>query len=368
MESDVFFVDFKTQTQKDSKVDKLQKLYNKLQFNKNIEKDDKVAIKLHFGELGNDTFIQPLFIRQIIDNVKKTKGKPFVTDTNTLYHYKRHNSVDHLETANKHGFNSSTLNAPVIIADGMEGYNYKEIKIFQKHFQKAKIARDIVDSECMIVLSHVKGHVLSGFGGSLKNLAMGCASKKGKEDQHKLVQPIISKLACVGCKACVDGCPEGVISVKAYASIDYERCIGCNDCISSCPTNAIKLNLGNLDEFMEGMMEYVYGAVKDKPENKIIYINFLMDIIPECDCTPYSGKSIVPDIGIVASYDPVALDQASYDLINKASGIENSDLKENKESGKDKFKGLYSHINGETQISEAEKLGLGTKNYKLIKI
>ena len=191
----------------------------------------------------------------------------------------------------------------------------------------------------MIVISHVKGHILAGFGGALKNLAMGCASRRGKIHQHKIAAPFISKIAC----------------------------LACNDCIGACPKNAIKLNKINSEEFIESMMEYAYGSVKDK-DDKVLYINFLTDIAPDCDCNPYSDRPIVRDIGILASYDPVAIDKASYDLINKELGLIDSALESNHEEGADKFKGVWRNIDGHMQIDFAQQLNMGTKDYKIVEI
>ena len=191
----------------------------------------------------------------------------------------------------------------------------------------------------MIVISHVKGHILAGFGGALKNLAMGCASRRGKIHQHKIAAPFISKIACLACNVCIDACPK----------------------------NAIKLNKINSEEFIESMMEYAYGSVKDK-DDKVLYINFLTDIAPDCDCNPYSDRPIVRDIGILASYDPVAIDKASYDLINKELGLIDSALESNHEEGADKFKGVWRNIDGHMQIDFAQQLNMGTKDYKIVEI
>lgn len=368
MTSKVYFTNLTANKSEDNKINKLQKLYDKLEFNNNIKENDKVAIKMHFGELGNTAYLHPTYARQIVDNIKQANGKPFLTDTNTLYHYKRHNAVDHLETAVRHGYTDAVLNAPVIIADGLNGQNDKDVEVNGKNFKNVKIASDILESDAIVVVSHVKGHILAGFGGALKNLSMGCASRAGKTDQHKLMQPTISKDKCTSCNACVQGCPEDAISLDSTAKINYDICIGCNDCLEFCPVAAIELSIPNATKFIEGMMEYSYGAVKDKKENKVIYINFLTDISPECDCCGWSDRPIVPDIGILASYDPVAIDKASYDLINEQVGYKNSVLHENYEKGQDKFKGVWENVDGTIQMKTAEKLGMGISEYELIEI
>lgn len=367
MTSEVYFTDRVSERPMDSMIQKLQRLYEKTKFSEKIQENDKVAIKMHFGEIGNTSYIRPTYARQLVDSLKKNNVKPFLTDTNTLYHAQRNNSIDHLETATRHGFTYSVINAPVIISDGLTGNNEIEVSIDKDIFEKVKIARDIYDSDAMIVLSHVKGHILAGFGGAIKNLAMGCASKSGKIDQHKIVAPFISRIACLACKVCIEACPENAITVDSIAHIDYEKCIGCNDCIPSCPKDAIKLNKVKSDEFIKGIVEYAYGAVKNK-KDKILYINFLVDIAPDCDCNPFSDRPLVNDIGILASYDPVAIDKASYDLINKETGHIDSALKSNHEPGEDKFKGVWRNIEGIEQTNIAEKIGMGSQDYKLIKI
>lgn len=339
MISEVYFTNMTSNNPKDSLLLKLERLYERTGFSFLISENDKVAIKTHFGEIGNTGYIQPQYARKIVDALKKLNSKPFLTDTNTLYHAKRDNSVDHLETATKHGFTYSVINAPVIIADGLTGCSDVEVEINKKLFNKVKIAKDIYDSDAMIVISHVKGHILAGFGGALKNLAMGCASRRGKIHQHKIAAPFISKIACLACNVCIDACPE----------------------------NAIKLNKINSEEFIESMMEYAYGSVKDK-DDKVLYINFLTDIAPDCDCNPYSDRPIVRDIGILASYDPVAIDKASYDLINKELGLIDSALESNHEEGADKFKGVWRNIDGHMQIDFAQQLNMGTKDYKIVEI
>ena len=299
--------------------------------------------------------------------MKQNGAKPFVTDTNTLYFGHRHNSVDHLQTAIQHGFNYAVLDAPVIIADGILGNNEQKIEINQKHFGEVKIAGDIEKSDSMIVMSHFKGHGMSAFGGAIKNLAMGCASAFGKIEQHGCAKPVV-KDGCTACGKCMSVCPEDAIYIEDGKSfIDYDRCIGCNFCIEVCPDSVISLDFKKIPEFIEKMVEYAYGAVKNK-QDKVCYINFLMNITPDCDCVPWSDAPIVPDIGILASYDPVAIDAASIDLVNKQCGFENSLLHHNFHKGEDKFKGVYEDIDGKIQIKYGEEIGLGSAEYELIRI
>ncbi|MDR1026058.1 MAG: DUF362 domain-containing protein [Lactobacillus sp.] len=370
--SNVYFCDFKASDFKDSKVEKIKRLFQKAGFAKFLNKDDLTAIKIHFGERGNDAYINPVFVRQVVDKIKEAGAKPFVTDTNTLYSGERHNSVDHLTVALEHGFNYTVINAPVIIADGLRSKNFRNVEIDLKHFKTAKIAADIVDSDSMIVMSHVKGHPMAGFGGAVKNLAMGCAPAKGKEDQHSF-RPTVDTQKCIACGKCIKVCPKEAISYKSYGSskkafIDKNICIGCGQCVSECPVKAISIEDENdLSKFVERIAEYALASVKGK-EEKVGYINFLMNITHDCDCFPFSDASIVPDIGILASTDPIAIDMASVDLINQQLGFEGTRLKDNHKPGCDKFAGLRPDNHGMVQINYGEEIGLGSKKYKLIKV
>lgn len=366
MKSKVYFASVHSHGKQASLLYKIQKLYEAIGFDKLVEKDDIVAIKVHFGEKGNTAHVNPTFVRQIVDKIREKGGKPFLTDTNTLYNGARANAVDHLETAIYNGFAYSVVNAPIIIADGIYSKNSVEVEIDKKHFKRVKIAKEIESMSKMFVVSHFKGHEMAGFGGAIKNLAMGCAPAAGKQQQHSVVSPKVSG-SCVGCEHCRDYCPVDAITVDGKAAIS-ESCIGCGECISICPIRAIKPQWDTeVPEFLERMVEYAYGAVKNKMNN-VGYINILMNITPLCDCVGFSGAYIVPDIGILASTDPVAIDQASYDLVNAQAGNQNSSLKSNFDKGQDKFKGLYHNVDGEIQLSYGEEIGLGNRDYELIKL
>jgi uncharacterized protein len=363
----VYFSNFRSRSQGENKTSKIKLLFDKTGFREFIQEDDLTAIKLHFGEMGNDTFLKPVFIRPIIKKTLDCHGKPFLTDTNTLYYGSRHNSVDHLQTAIKNGFAYAVANAPVIIADGILGDNWVPVKVDLKHFNEVKIAGDIENSHSMLVLSHFKGHGMSGFGGAIKNLAMGCAAAPGKIEQHQSSKPIITD-ECTACGTCLDSCPLSVISLKKQkAVIEMDKCIACSNCLVSCPESAIEMDFDSLPEFMERMVEYAYGAVKNK-KGKVGYINFLMDITPDCDCEAFSDAPIVPDIGIIASKDPVALDKASYDLVNQQIGLENSLLEHHHHQGADKFRGVWEEVDSMVQLKYAEEIGLGKTKYDLIEL
>lgn len=368
----VFFCNLRSRSAGENKVSKIKKLFKEAGFDKLFTKDMLTAIKMHFGERGNDTFIKPMFARAVVDKLKEAGARPFLTDSNTLYKGSRHNAVDHLETALEHGFGYATVGAPLMISDGLRGGSFSEIAINKKHFEKVKIADAIIEAGGMMVLSHFKGHEMAGFGGAIKNMAMGCAPSQGKRDQHAARFTVQEEL-CIHCGRCIANCPQNAISwVKRekgkVASISKDACVGCGECLTVCGPKAVTIDWASeMVPFNERMAEYAYGAVCTK-EGRVGYINFLMNITPDCDCVPWSDAPIVADIGILASLDPVALDQACFDLVSKAQSLEGSMLGGELGGGTDKFKGLWDYTTAEAQLSHAEAIGLGTKAYTLVEV
>ncbi|WP_147568569.1 DUF362 domain-containing protein [[Clostridium] dakarense] len=354
--SKVYFCDLYSNSENRNMPNNVRKLFDKAGFNELIEENDQVAIKLHFGEKGNTTYLSPVAVRQVVDKVKDIGGKPFLTDTNTLYTGSRTNSVDHLTTAIENGFAYSVVNAPIIIADGLFSRNSIDVEINKKHFDTIKIAGEIYNSSSMIVMSHFKGHEMGGFGGTLKNLAMGCATAPGKQMQHSDVKPVVDKETCIGCTKCAKSCPTKAISMEGRkADIDHDVCYGCGECPTVCPVKAISVNWEtDKDIFIEKMAEYAYGSVLEK-KDKVGYITFVMNVTPLCDCVPWSGRPIAHDIGILASKDPIALDQACYDLVCK-------------EMGHDVFKHAHPDVNATRIIDYGYEMGMGNKEYELINI
>lgn len=333
-----------------------------------VSENDLTAVKVHFGERGNDAFVNPMHVASVAAEVQTIGAKPFVTDTNTLYVGGRRNAADHLETAAKHGFTWPVLSCPVLIADGLKGTNFREVEVYGKHFEHVKVASDIVSADSMVVISHFKGHEVAGFGGALKNLGMGYAASEGKREQHT-TRPLLLPEKCITCGACINACPEFCISIEGPSiAIDTDRCIGCLMCMNTCPQHAIDLDWQDDGVvFVERMIEYAAGAVANKT-GKVFYINFLTNITPHCDCTPWNDTPFVPDIGILASRDPVALDKACYDLVNNAEGVHGTLLPDHHHAGEEKFTRVWPGTNPELQFTIAEEMGLGRREYRLKEI
>jgi uncharacterized Fe-S center protein len=328
---------------------------------------DLVAIKLHFGERGCTAYLKPIYVRTVVETMARTKATIFLTDANTLYGGSRSDSVRHLRTAFEHGFSYGSMGVPVVIADGLKGTNFESVKIKGKHFQAVKIASDIVRADALVVLTHVKGHELTGIGGALKNMGMGCGSRAGKLAMHSDVRPYVSD-KCAGCGKCLGWCPvSGITLADGHATIDSKICIGCGECMFVCPQRAIKFQWDeSYKAVQEKIAEYALGVAKSKT-GKIGYVSILVDIAPQCDCYPFSDASIVPNIGILTSLDPVAIDQASADLINAQPGIPGTLLKDTT-PGSDKLRDIYPDLDWTIQMKYAEELGLGSRKYTLMKI
>jgi uncharacterized Fe-S center protein len=368
MASAVYFARLKAAGSGGSTIDRVRQLFDAAHFGHLITVDAPTAIKLHFGEQGNDSYVRPAFVRQVVDKIKACGGKPFITDTNTLYTGSRNNTVDHMNTAIAHGFDYAVVGAPLIIADGLAGEWYKDTQIAKKHFTSVKIAGGILSAPSMIVMSHFKGHALSGFGGAIKNLGMGCAPGAGKMDPHKGMTPIVDEAGCVACGVCIEACPRGAITLENGVSrINRDLCAGCGDCMMRCTTSSISFDLDRYGRtFIEMLTEYAFGATTGK--RAIGYFNFLLQITPDCDCVPWSDAPIVPDIGILASTDPVAIDAASVDLVNQQQGLPGTRLTSNLAQGEDKFKGVWGDTDGTLQLTYGEEIGLGSRSYDLIEL
>lgn len=322
-----------------------------------IKENELVAIKIHFGEIGNTAYLKPEIVKPIIDKIKSFKPLPFLVDANTLYKGTRGDAVNHMLTAYRHGYEFKDVGVPVIIADGLTGKESIQVPVNLKHFKEVKIGAAAYHADSMIVLTHFKGHELTGFGGCLKNIGMGLGSRAGKQMMHSDVHPTVNRDKCTACGCCVKWCPTSAIKmVENKAVIDSVKCIGCGECIASCNFGALGISwAGDSVSVQEKIVEYFYGVWKDK-KGKMAYFNFLSDISPNCDCYAWNDKPVCPDIGILASLDPVAIDQASIDLVMKTCG------------GKDKFREIYPDVDWSVQLSYAESLDIGSRKYELKEI
>ena len=372
MKSRVYYADTRAESGSESLVEKLYQLFQKAGFDEIIEENDFTAIKQHFGEAGNTAHIRPVFTRRLVEAIREAGGKPFLTDANTLYERQRFNSIDHLNTAYSHGFTPATVKAPIIIADGLTGRSSREVEVNLETFDRVKLGEEICQADSIISLAHFKGHDLTAFGGTFKNIGMGLGSRSGKQMMHSTVEPSIDVEECVKCRECVKYCPEDCIVInKDESYIIEEDCIGCGECVISCNYDAISIvweasSIG----VQERTVEFTYGVLKALDE-KAGHINFITDVTPDCDCPSWSDQPIIPDQGIIAGQDPVAVEQASLDMVNQAEVLPNSELGEyqGEAAGKNKFELLYPESDGgERLIEYAEELGMGSRDYELEEI
>ncbi len=368
MASTVYFADLRTEVKRNL-LDKVEELLERVELSKRIKPKGMVAIKLHFGERGNTAYIRPIFLRRIIEQVKKLGGTPFLTDTNTLYGGTRSDAVSHIATAVENGFAFSVVGAPIIIADGLVGNASVRVSIEGKTYREVSIAHEIYYADSLIGVAHFKGHELSGFGGAIKNIGMGCASREGKLSQHSTLGPKVKRKGCVGCGTCAEWCAYGAIEIRdEKAFIDPDRCVGCGECIVICPQEAIQIQWNEASpEFQRKMVEYAYGTLKNKGE-RVAFLSFITQVSPYCDCYGNSDAPIVGDVGILASIDPVAIDQASVDLVNAQPGSSVSPYTTGLPPGEDKFRAVHKEVDWEVQLAYGEEMGLGSREYELVRI
>jgi len=357
MKSDVFFIQMSTSEPLKQIHEKINMIYEQASLNNCIEKNDLVAIKIHFGEQGNVTHVPAKYTIPIVKNIHKAGGKPFFTDTNVLYKSHRSDAVSHLKLAEEHGFSINKIGAPVIITDGLRGSNETEVKINGKILDSVSIATEAIRSNAMFVITHVTGHMATGLGGTLKNLGMGLASRKGKLRQHSSVKPWVEKSKCTACGQCITWCPENAIDmVDEAAFINTETCIGCGECLTVCRFDAVRYNWQTSnDDLQRKIAEHALGAVSNK-NGKIAYFNFLINITKDCDCFNIVQKPVIPDIGLLISRDPVAVDKAALDLIKLHS------------KGKSLVELSYPHIDEMIQLRHGQDIGLGVLDYELKEI
>ena len=339
-----------------------------------IDMDGKfVAVKMHFGELGNLSFLRPNYARAVVDVVKEFGGVPFLTDCNTLYPGSRKNAIEHLYCAWENGFTPMTVGCPIIIGDGLKGTDDIEVPVEGgEYIDKAKIGRAVMDADIFISLSHFKGHETTGFGGAIKNIGMGCGSRAGKKAQHMNGQPEIDHELCRGCRACLRECANDGLSFDESTrkmSINTQNCVGCGRCIGACNFDAIAFaNYAATKDLNCRMAEYTKAVIQNRPN---FHVSLIVDVSPNCDCHAENDAPILPNIGMFASFDPLALDQACVDACLKATPLPNSQLAEAME--KEDFCDHHDHFENTTPNSEyktclahAEKIGLGTRDYEIV--
>ena len=336
-----------------------------------IDFQDKfVAIKLHFGEPGNLAFLRPNWARTVADFVKERGGKPFLTDCNTLYVGGRKNALDHMDSAMLNGFNPMTTGCQIIIGDGLKGSDEVEVPVVGGEYVKnAKIGRAVMDADVFISLTHFKGHEEAGFGGCLKNIGMGCGSRAGKMEQHNAGKPHVAQKYCIGCGQCRKICAHGApIIENGKAHIDHDKCVGCGRCIAVCPKNAVQINWDETTiNLNRKIAEYTKAVVDGRP---CFHISLVIDVSPNCDCRPENDMAIVPNVGMFASFDPVALDMACVDAVNAQTPLRGSaaDDAHAKAHVHDHFQRLHPDTNWRSCLEHGEKIGIGTREYELIKI
>lgn len=368
MNATVYFSDMRA-GHRENLFAKISRLMQNIGMGERISPEELVAVKIHFGERGNHSFVRPIFVRRIVDEIRRCGGRPFLTDSSTLYPGERKEGVSALVNAIENGFAFSVVNAPLIMSDGLRGQSAKPVKIEGVILQEVSIGAEIIEADALVAVSHFKCHELTGFGGAIKNLGMGCASREGKLVQHSTVAPVVAEKFCTACALCLKCCDHGAIAIiEGKARIDPESCAGCGRCITICQKKAINVQWNEATPLvMKKMAEYALGAVKGK-EKKSLFLNFITQVSPACDCYGHSDAPIVNDIGICASTDPVAIDQACTDLVNMALGNRETALKSGFKPGGDKFRGVYPDIDWEVQLEHGEKVGLGTRRYEFVKI
>lgn len=371
--SKVYFTDFRTIAFGDSLPVKLKKLIKKAGIGQ-IDMDGKfVAIKMHFGELGNISYLRPNYAKAVADVVKELGGKPFLTDCNTMYPGSRKNALEHLECAWENGFTPLTVGCPILIGDGLKGTDDVDVPVAGGQYVKeAKIGRAVMDADVFISLTHFKGHEMTGFGGAIKNIGMGCGSRAGKKEQHCSGKPHIEESLCRGCRKCQRECANNGLVFDAEIkkmSVNQESCVGCGRCLGACNFDAIVFDNDDANELLNcRMAEYTKAVVDGRPN---FHISLIVDVSPNCDCHGENDAPILPNLGMFASFDPLALDQACVDACMAAAPMANSQLSDH--LADPHFHDHHDHFKNSTPESEwrsclehAEKIGLGNREYELV--
>ena len=365
--SKVYFTDMHT-TLRENLLQKLKRLIKaagieQIDFNRKY-----AAIKIHFGEPGNLAYLRPNYAMAVADVIKELGGKPFLTDCNTLYVGGRKNALDHLDSAYRNGFSPFSTGCHVIIDDGLKGTDEALVPVEGGEYVKeAKIGHAIMDADVILSLTHFKAHEQTGIGGTLKNIGMGCGSRAGKMEMHSAGKPHVDQQACVGCGSCRKVCAHGAIAVTdRKASIDHGRCVGCGRCIGACPMDAVRPASDESNDILnKKIAEYCYAVLHDRPQ---FHISLAVDISPYCDCHSENDIPVVPNVGMFASFDPVALDLACAEAVNRQPVLPGSLLERRGDPHHDYFTDLHPTTNWHVMVNHAAKLGLGSLDYELVQI
>ncbi|MBP3410937.1 MAG: DUF362 domain-containing protein [Clostridia bacterium] len=371
--SKVYFTDFRVAVGSSGLTGKLKKLMEMAGIGQ-IDMDGKfVAIKMHFGELGNLSFLRPNYARAVADMVKDMGGKPYLTDCNTMYPGSRKNALEHLECAWENGFTPLTVGCPILIGDGLKGTDDIAVPVNGgEYIKEAYIGHAIMDADVFLSLTHFKGHEMTGFGGTIKNIGMGCGSRAGKKDQHSSGKPTVIAPLCRGCRRCQRECANNGLEFDAATKkmrVNADNCVGCGRCLGACNFDAIDFVQDNApDDLNRRMAEYAKAVVDGRPN---FHVSLVCDISPNCDCHSENDAPILPNIGMFASFDPIALDQACADACLKAEPIANSQLGDNMRKPnffdfRDHFKNTKPNVEWKSCLEHGEKIGLGTRDYELI--
>ena len=356
MKSQVYFIPADARDGADVLSDKARRSYLATGLNDKISEGDFTALKIHFGEAGNTGFIKPQWLVGLIWEIRRKTGHAFLTDSNTLYVGNRSNSIDHLRLAWSHGFTPEVTGLPVVIADGLIGRDKRDAAGARSRTASSKIASAILDSDVLVCLTHVTGHVQTGLGAAIKNMGMGCASRAGKLDQHSVTHPRINAKQCRNCGVCMAFCPEAaIVQAEGHVVIEPAKCVGCGECLVVCKFGAVKMKWDEDSlRIQEKLAEYA-GRVFGHFKGKAGFVNFLIQVTKDCDCMAKNQKRVVDDVGILASLDPVAVDQATADLLVARGG------------GRDPLRAGYA-IDWSAQLRHGEELGLGTRAYDLVRL
>lgn len=353
---------------------KLERLVKKAGIEQIDFKGKYTAIKIHFGEPGNLAYLRPNYAKVIVDVIKSQGGKVFLTDCNTLYVGRRKDALEHMDAAYENGYNPFATGCQIIIGDGLKGTDEAYIPVpCGEYVKEAKIGRAVMDADILISLNHFKGHELTGFGGALKNIGMGSGSRAGKMEMHSDGKPRVRTKACVGCGACVKICAHDAPTITdKKATIDHDKCVGCGRCIGVCHFDAIAAAWdASNDVLNKKMAEYTWAVLHGRPH---FHISLVIDVSPNCDCHAENDVPSIPDIGMFASFDPVALDMACADMANQAPVISGSYLAEQLQKqdhpaeGQDHFCAAHPETNWISCVDHAEKIGIGTKCYEFIEV